>query len=95
MRRKLQVFVLLAACFIELAGASPAIGQTYNSFDDPEVMEQFAKKRRKIRRYVIFGVAGLVGVTAVIFIFLNSIDRSVARKAVREWELQRERNGLA
>ncbi len=97
MLRLCRVLVLLAACLFELAGPCPVHAQAFNNtssnFDEMEFY--WNKKRKRYRKIIIWSIIGVVATSAGIFIMLNKADRNVARKALREQQLERERRGLA
>jgi len=95
MLRLCRTLVLVAACTFELAGPSPAMAQAFNSHSADTLEEFWTKRRRRLRRIVVWSALGVVLASAGIIMILNRVDRDVARKAIREKQLERERNGIA
>jgi len=95
MLRLCRIPVLLFALTIELAGPMPVLAQL-PAYSEPQEFETYwTKKRRSQRKYIIWGVVGLIISAGAIFIFLNAIDRSQAHRAMRDKLLERERKGIA
>lgn len=97
MLRLCRVLVLLAACVFELAGPCPVHAQAFNNtYSGADELEYYwNKKRKRYRKIIIWSVIGVISASIGIFMMLNAADRKVARKALLEQQLERQRKGLA
>jgi hypothetical protein len=95
MRRQVRILILLAACVLELSGPAPSLAQAY-TYDDAQMVETYwTKKKRRQRKFIIYGVLGLISLAGCVFFGLNAMDRNAARKALRKRQLEREQSGIA
>jgi hypothetical protein len=94
MRQRIRLFVLSAALCLPLALPAPAPAQAFPGVTDDVADLSAAKRKKQQRKFALLGGGGVI--TAFIFaiIMLNAVDRSAARRKIREQQLEREQAGL-
>lgn len=94
MRVRLQVLVLVAAGFLELA--APPVNAQLVSRSDTTIVQSGPAARRKAyaRRAISWSVFGAAAVVVAIIMVLNTMDRRAAKRAVAKQQLERLGRGL-
>ena len=94
MRQRVRLFVLSAASCLPLAFPAPVPAQAFPGVTDDVADFSAVKRKKQQRKFALLGGGGVI--TAFIFavIMLNAVDRSAARRNIREKQLEREQAGL-